>query len=574
MLDSLYNNFKLPIQYLKESKTIVSNLDSDLELTKANVGSEISVYDSILNPQTIFGNQCIKPFSSYYTTNVQYLKDTQNLCKNIDSMPLEKGLLTNTWDNFNDIKNNNSFLETFQYIDWSYFKWVNNISLFLMILSFYNLASPVINLAAPMFALIVPFFLLKAMRIPVTMNSYYTILKEQLKKHAIGQLFTQWNSVNITKKGYLLFCFSMYFYNIYQNVLSCKKFYNNSTYITNTFNNFRGYLDYTIENMTYYQKLVCSYTTYNNFSNCLQNEKQKLITYYNDFVGLPNNFLSLKNIGYIGVTMKNFYIVYDDDDFKDSITYSFAFNGYIDVMKSISNKVNKKIINKVKLLTNKSSKLQFKQLYHPLLKNKPIKNDITLKKNKIITGPNASGKTTMLKSTIINLLLCQQIGFGFLDSGKITPFHHIHCYMNIPDTNGRDSLFQAEARRCLEIYENMNTHKDERHFAIFDELYSGTNPYEAISSAYAYLHCISKNKNIKFILTTHFIKLCELFQQKKNKRIENYHMSTTIINKYDPIYKYKITKGISKVKGGICVLKQLNYPQHIIENTQNTLNNI
>ena len=146
--------------------------------------------------------------------------------------------------------------------------------------------------------------------------------------------------------------------------------------------------------------------------------------------------------------------------------------------------------------------------------------------------------------------------------------------MNIPDTNGRDSLFQAEARRCLEIYNNMNTHKNERHFAVFDELYSGTNPYEAISSAYAYLHTISKNKNIKFILTTHFIKLCDLFEEHKNKTIENCYMNTIINENYDPIYKYKIKKGISKVKGGICVLKQLNYPNKVIEKTQHILDNI
>ena len=76
-----------------------------------------------------------------------------------------------------------------------------------------------------------------------------------------------------------------------------------------------GYLDYTIENMTYYQKLVKSYVTYNSFSNCLQNEKQKLITYYNNFVGLPITFVN-ENVAYIGVTMKNFYIIYDDDEFQ------------------------------------------------------------------------------------------------------------------------------------------------------------------------------------------------------------------------------------------------------------------
>jgi hypothetical protein len=69
----------------------------------------------------------------------------------------------------------------------------------------------------------------------------------------------------------------------------------------------------------------------------------------------------------------------------------------------------------------------------------------------IITGPNASGKTTILKSTLINIILTQQFGCGFYSSAKLSPFKHIHCYLNIPDTSGRDSLFQAEARRCKEI---------------------------------------------------------------------------------------------------------------------------
>ena len=114
--------------------------------------------------------------------------------------------------------------------------------------------------------------------------------------------------------------------------------------------------------------------------------------------------------------------------------------------------------------------------------------------------------------------------------------------MNIPDTNGRDSLFQAEARRCLDILREMDEKKNEKHFAVFDELYSGTNPFEAISSAYSYLHYISKNKNIKFILTTHFIKLCELLE-KDNKYIQNCCMETNMYND-NPQYKYKMKKGI------------------------------
>ena len=115
-------------------------------------------------------------------------------------------------------------------------------------------------------------------------------------------------------------------------------------------------------------------------------------------------------------------------------------------------------------------------------------------------------KTTILKTTIFNIILSQQIGFGFYTSANINPYKYIHCYLNIPDTSGRDSLFQAEARRCKEILESV-INNTERHFCIFDEIYSGTNPYEAISGAYAYLTFLSKYKNFKFMLTTHYVSL-------------------------------------------------------------------
>ena len=47
-------------------------------------------------------------------------------------------------------------------------------------------------------------------------------------------------------------------------------------------------------------------------------------------------------------------------------------------------------------------------------------------------------------------------------------------------------------------------------------------------------------------------------------------MKTTVVNN-DPNYSYKITNGISKIKGGVCVLKQLNYPEEIINTTNKIL---
>jgi len=229
-------------------------------------------------------------------------------------------------------------------------------------------------------------------------------------------------------------------------------------------------------------------------------------------------------------------------------------------------KIKNKTLNNATF--NKKKSITIKEIFYPLIKGKSVKNNIKIKNNIIITGPNAAGKTTLLKSTILNILISQQIGIGFYKNIKMQPFDHIYCYLNIPDTSGRDSLFQAEARRCGEILKNIRTNTKERHFCIFDELYSGTNPYEAIASAYSYLELISKNKNVTFLLTTHFIKLCELFNDTKN--IENHNMKTTMIED-TPKYSYKLTKGISQIKGGISVLQNLGYPDEIIHKTKEIL---
>ena len=86
-----------------------------------------------------------------------------------------------------------------------------------------------------------------------------------------------------------------------------------------------------------------------------------------------------------------------------------------------------------------------------MIQEKPIKNTYNLDKNILITGPNAAGKTTIVKTTLFNIIISQQIGYGFYDKAYLHIYDFIHSYINIPDTSGRDSLFQAEARRCENI---------------------------------------------------------------------------------------------------------------------------
>ena len=342
----------------------------------------------------------------------------------------------------------------------------------------------------------------------------------------------------------------------------CIRYYKNSFFILENIDNLRKYLRYTIKNMETFNENSSKLKKYNDFCGDLMKQKEKLKYFLEEIENIPTKTLSISNFGRLGKTMKCFFKIYDCMDLNSVMEYSFKFNGYIDCLKGIHSNVDSKLINKV---TYKKNVCKMKKIFHPSIDN-PVKNDIDLSENKIITGPNASGKTTLLKTVLINIILSQQYGFAYCKNASIDPYDYIHCYLNIPDTSGRDSLFQAEARRCKEILDKIEDKSDSRHICIFDELYSGTNPYEAVSSAYGFLKYIKKYKKTNFLLTTHFIRLCNLLKND----VENCRMKSEI-NNYKPKYYYTLEKKISKIKGGISVLKEIDYPEEIINHATTIL---
>ena len=553
-------DFKFPVSYIEKKMTLDSHIIEDLELIKLNTSNDgirdkyvddDSVYGKIFKPDNILSRMTLVEMVKEYSYDKRFLRDTQKIIKKYKS-PGDSVDLDLVFKEWHDIKNTKNFKDHYIYYNWKLIEGLNNNETSLQILTIYTIAAPLFSLLSPVIMLLVPFFIVKLRGLSLTLSDYYKILIGMIQNHAIGKTLTNFNSADINQKVYLIFSVFFYFFSIYQNIMVCLRFMKNIKKIHDCLFLMRDYLDTTIIKMDKFMEIIINYKTYIGFYNDVKTHRcvlQDFLIELKKIEPLKYNFKKMMKLGNI---MKQFYQLYNNETYSKSFLYSFYFVGYVNNIEKFSS---------VKLTScNFGKETKIKGMSYPSLINKPnVKNDILIKKM-IITGPNASGKTTILKSAIINIILSQQYGFGCYGPTNIKLYKFIHCYLNIPDTSGRDSLFQAEARRCKEIIECINKNKKENHFCIFDELYSGTNPEEAVISASAFMKYLSLNSNVDCLLTTHYVELCELLKSC----VKNYKMETLEINDSFE-YTYKLVEGISRVKGGIKILNDMNYPEEIIK---------
>lgn len=582
-IEKINNHFKVPISYNNEKIKLNEHIITDLELLETVDPSGTSMYEHAFNPKTNFGKKVVEQIPLYYTTDIKHLKESQQLLKNYSLPKEEKEIfrpdfehIMEIWD---EVKNDTGFKEKYQYIDWPYWEFLNNNDYFLQLLSLYSLSSPVISFFIPVVILIIPFFVIQMKGIDLSLSEYIEVLKAVASNHAIGKLFTKFNSVKLDEKMYLLVSAFFYIFSIYQNILSCIRFNSNMKKIHSHLSDIKSYIQYTEKSVNNFLSHSSHLTTFSHFNQTLKENTIILKQFKEQLEKIDPYNLSIKKVMQFGHILKCFYELYDNKEYNDAFLYSFGFNGYIDALEGIIGNIKErniqfakfhKFTKKAQKFTKKAKKNKITNSYYPaLLNNNPICNSIDINKNIVVTGPNASGKTTILKSSLINIILTQQMGCGFYSSALLTPYKHIHCYLNIPDTSGRDSLFQAEARRCKEIIDVIHSDPSENHFCVFDELYSGTNPDEAVASASAFMNYLAKFNGVDCLLTTHFFDLC--LHLEKNKLFKNYHMETKkdaedkSSKKFN--YTYLMKKGISTVRGGIKVLEDMEYPEEIIINS-------
>jgi len=566
------SNFKLPISYIDPSQlfTLSEIVANDLELTMSPNNSK-TMYDYLFLPKHRFAKDIIEKWKEQYTTNKEYLQDTQQVIMDMsiykDSMLSNKyqvscEKITTIWE---DLKLENNFLDRYGFLDWEMLAHLNESSFFLQTLTIMNVLSPAVSLLIPFLFLLFPFIILKIQGIPITFEIYFMVLKDLARNHFIGKALMTMESLSWDKVIYLIITFGLYVMQIYQNIHLCQNFYKNIIQINENLIAMRDFTKYSIqsmENMLVVFKLVPSYEKISIDARLHCEELKQL---YSELQYVRNFEHSANKFSEVGYMLKCYYRLHSNKDYENSLRYAVGFEGYVNNLTGVHDNIlaGNLSFSEFDLSGNCAFEQQF---YPPLIDETPVKNDCDFNKNMIISSPNKSGKTTILKTTTINIIFTQQLGCGFYKSAKLNPYTHIHSYLNIPDTSGRDSLFQAESRRCKEIIDIIQEYNDPlkyRHFCIFDELYSGTNPEEASQAGHAFLKYLINYDNVNFILTTHYFSICKKFL--KSKRVENYKMDVLVLENGAFEYTYKIKKGISKIKGGVRVLKDMNYPEEIIK---------
>ena len=556
-----FNNsgFRIPIAFLKKKLNTKKEFKSDLELTEG----KNPFYEKLFNTKDKFDTLLIPQHSQWFTNDKKFLKETQKLLKTeLPAVPEYKDIMFIR----DGLLNEDNLLDKYTYFEWDKIKFLNKNQQIMQYFSLYNISSPVLSLCLPIILLIIPFFIIKCQGHKITWSEYYKFLKLVLKNHSLGQIFNI-QSASWDKRMMIFISIGFYVMQIYFNFYSCIKFIRNMKHMHYTIFGVRDYLKASIESMKKTTNGWHKFSTYKEFNNKNKLIIDKATILYNELNNISNLKWTSTKFFDIGKAMRAFYMINLDKDWNSTIDYCVYYNVYISNITNIKEQMNNKL-NYCKY----AKKTSFKDIYYPHISSSEIvHNDVKLDNNLIITGPNAAGKTTLLKSVILNVLVSQQFGCGYYKSANIKPYDVLSSYINIPDTSARDSLFQAEAGRCKHILDDILKNKNKKHLCIFDELYSGTNPYEATSAAVGYLKFIGNKNNVTYILTTHYLDLCNMLDKEDN--VENLQMQVETKEK-DFVYTYKIINGISKIKGGIKVLKDLNYPDEILKECNSYLSHL
>lgn len=207
----------------------------------------------------------------------------------------------------------------------------------------------------------------------------------------------------------------------------------------------------------------------------------------------------------------------------------------------------------------KGERLMIKDAYHPLL-TEPVKNSIEAHRGVLITGSNASGKSTFLKTVAINAILAQTI-HTCCAAEYTAPFYEIYSSMALHDDIGSGESYYIVEIKALKRILDAAAASQNKILCFVDEVLRGTNTVERIAASTQILKSLTDSGKMLCFAATHDIELTELLKEA----YVNYHFEEDIIEG-DIRFPYQLMEGPTKTRNAIKLLEIMGYNGSVIEN--------
>jgi hypothetical protein len=506
-------------------KTYNDNVYNDLEILHNKDGNDTKTilaaldkthtYSGSIKLQNMFMiNQDVNMLHQKYKQLLPRLGEINSLLKG--SVEAEKSLVIycDTRDDLNDIITNVIF-------NIPYINKLNENSTILNIYNNYNIFSPFLNIISPLVMFILTYLFSKFAFFKYLKYMSFSI--PTLEPFKEGRYFSG------------LFTIGMYLFSLYTSTM------------------------YSFMNQTLIKRLY----EFNSNVKIIQELLIKFETMLPDFFETPINIYKKLNGFYSssyniyknkGKIVKDFIKIRDN---TEPIKQMLSNLGLLDAYTNNVNLVVNGPYNYTKILKNKTQPaIVAKEMFMPIIPfEKNTTNSIDLiGKNAIIMGPNAMGKSTLIKSIALNIIMSQSLGIVAAKTFAHTPFYMIDTYINITDKKGEKSLFEMEVERMKDHIQNLSTlQSDIFAFMIIDEMFSGTNPEEGTAASIAVAEQLAEYPNSICIITTHYKDLANI----ENAGFKKYHLDN-----------YVLKEGVSTKTNALEILKNKNIGNNIVNRAQ------
>lgn len=192
---------------------------------------------------------------------------------------------------------------------------------------------------------------------------------------------------------------------------------------------------------------------------------------------------------------------------------------------------------------------RFEGLTHPLVSH-PVPNGWAWAKNTLVTGSNASGKSTFLKAVAVNAILAQTLGICWATSFRLRRARVMTSMAVRDDVRSGESYFVAELRSLGRILAAAEGPRPL--LAFVDEILRGTNTIERIAASASVLHSL-EGKDILVLAATHDIELTRILQS-----YANIHFRETV-GEAGVTFDYKLHPGPSRTRNALALLAQMGF---------------